>query len=87
MNNRMQNNIITKESVNKKMKKDVTNDRYTQEIIELINNPEFFEFAETLNELIEDGLTFNEILSSQLVLKKALAIIRQSKNDSKKFQK
>ncbi|HUT79677.1 MAG TPA: hypothetical protein VMZ29_00625 [Candidatus Bathyarchaeia archaeon] len=83
----MQNNIITKESVNKKMKKDVTNDRYTQEIIELINNPEFFEFAETLNELIEDGLTFNEILSSQLVLKKALAIIRQSKNDSKKFQK
>ncbi|MBN1328098.1 MAG: hypothetical protein JXA54_01380 [Candidatus Heimdallarchaeota archaeon] len=87
MNNKIQSNAIGNDLINKKMKKYANNQQYTQEIDNLISKPDFIEFAETLNELIEDGSTFNEILSSQLVLKKALAILRQVKNDSKKLRK
>jgi len=84
MNDKIHHSLPANRSDNKKNSKNPTDDQSIQEIKDLIENPEFIDFAKTLAELIEDSTTFNEILSSQLVLKKALAILRQTENNSKK---
>ena len=53
------------------------------EIDELINSSDFVEFVQTISETIDDNTTFNELLSSRVILQKALAILKKVQNESK----
>ena len=48
-----------------------------QEIYLLINSPDFIDFVKTISETVDDGITYNEFLSSQLVLRNARKILRK----------
>ncbi|MBK5112015.1 MAG: hypothetical protein KGD59_03875 [Candidatus Heimdallarchaeota archaeon] len=52
------------------------------EIKELINSPDFIEFVQTLSNTIDDKTTFDEVLSSRVILQKALAVLKKLKDDS-----
>jgi hypothetical protein len=56
---------------------DLENQKTSLEIDELINNPEFQEFIQTISDSINDGMTFDEILSSNKVLSQALKILKE----------
>ncbi|MHA1212038.1 MAG: hypothetical protein ACTSSH_06220 [Candidatus Heimdallarchaeota archaeon] len=56
--------------------------QYLHEINDLVKNHEFIEFAKTIRNLIDDEATFNELLSSQVVLKQALAILERLREES-----
>ncbi|NHJ32480.1 MAG: hypothetical protein FK732_06430 [Asgard group archaeon] len=69
------NNISVKETQEQKNEK-------SDEINDLVNSPDFIEFAQTISNTIDDETTFNEILSSQVILKNALAILKKLKKES-----
>ncbi|MHA1213456.1 MAG: hypothetical protein ACTSSH_13480 [Candidatus Heimdallarchaeota archaeon] len=56
--------------------------QYLNEINDLVNNHEFIEFAKTISNLIDDEATFDELLSSQVVLKQALAVLERLREES-----
>jgi hypothetical protein len=47
------------------------------EIYRLINSPDFIDFVKTISETVDDGITYNEYLSSQIVLRNAKRILRK----------
>ncbi|HUU77782.1 MAG TPA: hypothetical protein VMX55_05510 [candidate division Zixibacteria bacterium] len=49
------------------------------EITRLIDSPDFLDFAQMIEETINDGVTFDELLSSKEILQKALEILRYKK--------
>ena len=51
------------------------------EIAALVDSSEFLEFVKTLDDTIDDGMTFSELLSSKTILKKALEIIEKYQLD------
>ncbi len=53
------------------------------EVNDLINSPDFIEFVQTISNTIDDDTTFNEMFSSQIILRKALAILKKLENESK----
>ncbi|NHJ32652.1 MAG: hypothetical protein FK732_07310 [Asgard group archaeon] len=52
------------------------------EVRELVNSPDFIEFVQTLSESLDDNTTFDELLSSRVILQKALAILKKLKDES-----
>lgn len=51
-----------------------------REIETLVESEEFIEFAHMIEDSIDDGLTFNELLSSKEILQKALEILREDQD-------
>ena len=51
-----------------------------KEIASLVETEEFIEFAHLIEDSIDDGLTFNELLSSKEILQKALEILKQDQD-------
>ncbi|NHJ04939.1 MAG: hypothetical protein EAX90_08955 [Candidatus Heimdallarchaeota archaeon] len=49
------------------------------EITRLIDSPDFLDFAQMIEETLNDGVTFDELLSSKEILQKALEILRHKK--------
>ncbi|NHK29722.1 MAG: hypothetical protein FK730_00120 [Asgard group archaeon] len=47
------------------------------EIYRLINSHDFIDFVKTISETLDDGMTYNEFLSSQIILRKAKRILRK----------
>jgi hypothetical protein len=52
------------------------------EVRELINSPDFIEFVQSISDTIDDNTTFKELLSSQVILRKAMTILKKLKEDS-----
>ncbi|NHJ47619.1 MAG: hypothetical protein FK733_07515 [Asgard group archaeon] len=50
------------------------------EISNLINEPEFADFVQTISDSIDDEITFDKLLSSKEVLHKALKILQNIKS-------
>jgi hypothetical protein len=55
------------------------------EINDLVNSSDFIEFVQTISETIDDNTTFNELLSSRVILQKALAVLKKIQEDSQKL--
>ncbi len=53
------------------------------EITELINSSDFIEFVQSISETIDDKTTFDELLSSRVILQKALAVLRDLQKNSR----
>ncbi|NHJ85536.1 MAG: hypothetical protein FK734_08745 [Asgard group archaeon] len=78
---------------NSPLKKNVLNENHSKvqnqidlantEIAKLLESEEFLDFVSSISESLDDGVTFNELLSSNIVLKKALAILRKSQKENK----
>lgn len=49
------------------------------EITKLIDSPDFLDFAQMIEESVNDGVTFDELLSSKEILQKALEILKYKK--------
>ncbi|MHA1244038.1 MAG: hypothetical protein ACTSPK_08610 [Candidatus Heimdallarchaeota archaeon] len=47
------------------------------EIAELVNSMEFLDFVRSIDEIVDDGMTFSELLSSKTILGKALELIEK----------
>lgn len=47
------------------------------EIADLINSIEFLDFVKSIDEIVDDGMTFSELLSSKTILNKALELIER----------
>ncbi|MHA1124085.1 MAG: hypothetical protein ACTSO7_00245 [Candidatus Heimdallarchaeota archaeon] len=47
------------------------------EIADLVNSQEFLNFVKSIDETIDDGMTFSELLSSKTILRKALELIEK----------
>ena len=47
------------------------------EITELVNSLEFLDFVKSIDEIVDDGMTFSELLSSKTILGKALELIER----------
>jgi hypothetical protein len=47
------------------------------EITELVNSLEFLDFVKSIDEIVDDGMTFSELLSSKTILGKALELIEK----------
>ena len=47
------------------------------EIAELVNSMEFLDFVRSIDETVDDGMTFSEFLSSKTILGKALELIEK----------
>ncbi|MFW9924193.1 MAG: hypothetical protein ACFFDW_12990 [Candidatus Thorarchaeota archaeon] len=61
-------------------KKTNNNKKSTEnEIKKLISTPEFIDFIHSIEDSISDGMTFNELLSSQEILHKAIEILKKHK--------
>jgi hypothetical protein len=57
---------------------DIQND-LIQEIKDLMNEPEFVDFVQSISDSIDDNVTFNELLSSKEILSKAIKILQKIK--------
>lgn len=52
------------------------------EINHLINSPDFINFVSTICETLDDGMTYDELLSSKIILQKALRILKKLEKDN-----
>jgi len=63
---------------NKSSQQIISNDYIIpEEITDLVNSAEFLDFVKSIDETIDDGMTFSELLSSKTILSKALEILEQ----------
>ncbi len=51
------------------------------EIEMLTESPDFVEFVKMISSSLDDGKTFDEILSSKIILQKAIEILKKIKQD------
>ena len=52
------------------------------EIDQLLTDSDFIDFAQTIACLIDDGITFDDLLSSKTILKKALLLLERGNNEN-----
>ena len=70
---------MTKEISFQKVLSQKSNLKITKEdeITQLINSPDFLEFVQMIEDSLNDGITYNELLSSKEILHKALEILKK----------